>query len=216
MEKRLSMFFACLFLSIGMALAQTKVTGTVVSSEDNEPVIGASVKVVGTKTGVATDIDGKFSLVVNSKNAELEFSSIGMVTKRLKASANMMVVLDPDSHVLEQVVVTGYGQAKKVGAVVGAIGTVGSDKLGKIVTPNFTDALAGLFLVQPVTLRPQLQSVCVVLTSCRPATSPSSFWMVHLSALHSSAPSTLRILPISPCSRMLPLLLSMVRVLPTV
>ena len=95
MEKRLSMFFACLFLSIGMALAQTKVTGTVVSSEDNEPVIGASVKVVGTKTGVATDIDGKFSLVVNSKNAELEFSSIGMVTKRLKASANMMVVLDP-------------------------------------------------------------------------------------------------------------------------
>ena len=44
MEKRLSMFFACLFLSIGMALAQTKVTGTVVSSEDNEPVIGASVK----------------------------------------------------------------------------------------------------------------------------------------------------------------------------
>lgn len=143
MEKRLSMFFACLFLSIGMALAQTKVTGTVVSSEDNEPVIGASVKVVGTKTGVATDIDGKFSLVVNSKNAELEFSSIGMVTKRVKASANMMVVLDPDSHVLDQVVVTGYGQAKKVGAVVGAIGTVGSEKLGKIVTPNFTDALAG-------------------------------------------------------------------------
>lgn len=39
MEKRLSMFFACLFLSIGMALAQTKVTGTVVSSEDNEPVL---------------------------------------------------------------------------------------------------------------------------------------------------------------------------------
>ncbi len=143
MEKRLTMFFACLFLSIGMALAQTKVTGTVVSSEDNEPVIGASVKVVGTKVGVATDIDGKFSLVVSKANAELEISSIGMVTKRVKASANMQVVLDPDNQTLSQVVVTGYGAAKKVGAVVGAIGTVGSEKLGKIVTPNFTDALAG-------------------------------------------------------------------------
>ncbi len=143
MEKRLTMFFACLFLSIGMALAQTKVTGTVVSSEDNEPVIGASVKVVGTKVGVATDIDGKFSLVVSKANTELEISSIGMVTKRVKASANMQIVLDPDNQTLSQVVVTGYGAAKKVGAVVGAIGTVGSDKLGKIVTPNFTDALAG-------------------------------------------------------------------------
>lgn len=143
MEKRLTMFFACLFLSIGMALAQTKVTGTVVSSEDNEPVIGASVRVVGTKTGVATDIDGKFSLVVTNKNAELEFSAIGMATKRVKASANMEVVLDPDSRTLDQVVVTGYGQAKKAGSVVGAIGVVGSDKLGKVVTPNFTDALAG-------------------------------------------------------------------------
>lgn len=143
MEKRLTMFFACLFLSIGMALAQTKVTGTVVSSEDNEPVIGASVKVVGTKVGVATDIDGKFSLVVSKANAELEISSIGMVTKRVKASANMQVVLDPDNQTLSQVVVTGYGAAKKVGAVVGAIGTVGSEKLGKITTPNFTDALAG-------------------------------------------------------------------------
>lgn len=143
MEKRLTMFFACLFLSIGMALAQTKVTGTVVSSEDNEPVIGASVKVVGTKVGVATDIDGKFSLVINKANAELEISSIGMVTKRVKASANMQVVLDPDNQTLSQVVVTGYGAAKKVGAVVGAIGTVGSEKLGKITTPNFTDALAG-------------------------------------------------------------------------
>ena len=143
MEKRLTMFFACLFLSIGMALAQTKVTGTVVSSEDDEPVIGASVKVVGAKTGVATDIDGKFSLVVTNKNAELEFSAIGMTTKRVKASANMAVVLDPDSRTLDQVVVTGYGAAKKVGSVVGAIGTVGSDKLAKVTTPTFVDALAG-------------------------------------------------------------------------
>ena len=49
MEKRLTMIFATLFLCIGMALAQTKVSGTVTSAEDGEPVVGASVKVVGTK-----------------------------------------------------------------------------------------------------------------------------------------------------------------------
>ena len=51
MEKRLMMFLAGLFLSIGMAVAQTQVSGTVVSGDDGEPVIGASIKVVGTNTG---------------------------------------------------------------------------------------------------------------------------------------------------------------------
>ncbi len=50
MEKRLMMFLAGLFLSIGMAVAQTQVSGTVVSGDDGEPVIGASIKVVGTNT----------------------------------------------------------------------------------------------------------------------------------------------------------------------
>ena len=54
MEKRLTMIFAALFLCIGMALAQTKVSGTVTSAEDGEPVVGASVKVVGTNTGTVT------------------------------------------------------------------------------------------------------------------------------------------------------------------
>ena len=49
MEKRLTMFIAALFLMIGTALAQTKVNGTVISQDDNEPVIGASVLVVGTQ-----------------------------------------------------------------------------------------------------------------------------------------------------------------------
>ena len=64
MEKRLFMFLAGLFLSIGMAVAQTQVTGTVVSGEDGEPIVGASVKVSGTKTGTITDVDGKFTLNV--------------------------------------------------------------------------------------------------------------------------------------------------------
>ena len=138
------MFFACLFLSIGMAMAQTQVSGIVTSSEDGEPVIGATVKVVGSQTaGTVTDIEGRFSLSVSKPGVELEFSSIGMVSKRVKASENMTVVLQVDSHTLEQVVITGYGSAKKLGSVVGSIASVDKKKLESIVTPNFTDALAG-------------------------------------------------------------------------
>lgn len=138
------MFFACLFLSIGMAMAQTHVSGIVTSSEDGEPVIGATVKVVGSQTaGTVTDIEGRFSLSVSKPGVELEFSSIGLVSKRVKASENMTVVLQVDSHTLEQVVITGYGSAKKLGSVVGSVASVDKKKLESIVTPNFTDALAG-------------------------------------------------------------------------
>lgn len=127
-----------------MAMAQTHVSGIVTSSEDGEPVIGATVKVVGSQTaGTVTDIEGRFSLSVSKPGVELEFSSIGMVSKRVKASENMTVVLQVDSHTLEQVVITGYGSAKKLGSVVGSIASVDKKKLESIVTPNFTDALAG-------------------------------------------------------------------------
>ena len=59
-------------------MAQTKVSGTVISSEDGEPLIGASVKIVGTNTGTVTDVNGHFTLEVQKANAMLEFSYIGM------------------------------------------------------------------------------------------------------------------------------------------
>ena len=97
------MLFACLFLSLGMALAQQQVSGTITSSEDGLPVIGASVKEVGTKNGTATDIEGNFTLTVSS-NAKLEISSIGMLTKVVKASRSMKIVLDPDNKTMDEVV----------------------------------------------------------------------------------------------------------------
>lgn len=137
-------FLACLFLSIGLAMAQTRVTGTVTSSEDGEPIMGATVKVVGNNAvGTITDIDGNFSLELKNANAELEFSYIGMTTKKVKASAKMAVILDADSHMLENVIITGYGSAKKLGSVVGAVSTVSGEKMKTVATPNFTDALAG-------------------------------------------------------------------------
>ena len=93
MEKRLMMFIAGLFLSMGVALAQTQVNGTVTSADDGEPVIGASIRVEGTKTGTVTDVDGKFSISVPA-NSHLEVSYIGMVSKRVKASQNMRIILD--------------------------------------------------------------------------------------------------------------------------
>ena len=64
MKRRLTMFMACLFLSLGMALAQTKVTGTVVSQEDGQPIIGATIVVEGAKSGTVSNADGRFTLAV--------------------------------------------------------------------------------------------------------------------------------------------------------
>ena len=64
MKQRLTMLLASLFLMVGVALAQTKVNGTVVTQLDNEPVIGASIMVVGTNEGTVTDANGRFELVM--------------------------------------------------------------------------------------------------------------------------------------------------------
>ena len=95
------MFLACLFLSLGMAMAQTHVTGVVISAEDNQPVIGAFVKVLGTSDGTQTDVDGKFELNVPA-GAMLEFSYVGMNPKKVKATANMHVVLESDSKTMQE------------------------------------------------------------------------------------------------------------------
>ena len=82
MEKRLIVFLTALMLSIGVAFAQNRVTGTVVSQEDGEPVIGATVKVVGSSVGVITNVNGGFTIDVPA-GKKLEFSYIGCETKRL-------------------------------------------------------------------------------------------------------------------------------------
>ena len=71
--KKLTYLLLCLVLGIGLATAQTrKVTGTVISAEDSEPIIGASVIVKGTTTGTVTDFDGAFSLDVPSSAKTLD------------------------------------------------------------------------------------------------------------------------------------------------
>ena len=105
MKKRLTMFLACMFLCLGAALAQNKITGTVVSAEDNEPVIGASVLVQGQRAGTVTDVNGQFTIAVPS-NKKIVISFIGMETQTVIPKNGMRVVLR-NSAELEEVVVTG-------------------------------------------------------------------------------------------------------------
>lgn len=112
MEKKLTMILACLFLSIGMAFAQTKVTGTVLSQDDGQPVIGASVLVQGTKTGTTTNIDGQFTLNV-PKGKKIQVSYIGMVTQTVTPKPNMKITLQADANTLSDVVVTGMVKMDK-------------------------------------------------------------------------------------------------------
>ena len=104
---------ACLFLMMGTALAQTKVSGTVVSADDGEPVIGASVMIKGTKTGAITDVDGKFSLTSPQSNPQIVVTYVGMVSQTLRGGQNMRIVMESDATTIDEVVVTGMQKVDK-------------------------------------------------------------------------------------------------------
>jgi iron complex outermembrane receptor protein len=99
-----------LFLSVG-AFAQIDVKGHVKDAQ-GEPIIGATVRVAGTQTATVTDFDGKFTLKAN-QGADLTISYIGYQTKTVKAARDLVITLQDDQTVLENVVVIGYGVAKK-------------------------------------------------------------------------------------------------------
>ena len=105
------MLLVGLFLVIGAALAQNKVTGTVF--EDNgEPCIGATVLIQGTKQGTKTDMNGRFTVNVPS-GKKLVISYIGMVTQTVTAKDGMKVTLKSDAHTVQEVVVTGIQKMDK-------------------------------------------------------------------------------------------------------
>ena len=144
MEKRLFMFLAGLFLSIGMAVAQTQVTGTVVSGEDGEPIVGASVKVSGTKTGTITDVDGKFALNV-PEGTKLVVTYLGMLPKTVYASVSgaMKIKLDPDNKVLDEVVVTAMGITREKKALGYASQVLDAKDLNTSGTSSLASAMQG-------------------------------------------------------------------------
>ena len=142
MKKRLTMFLAMFLLVVGAAFSQTKVNGTVVSQEDGEPVVGASVLVVGTQTGTVTNAEGKFSLTVPAGKSTLRITYVGMEPIEVSARANMRIVLTSDSKALDEVIVVAFGQQKK-SSFTGSASMLGSAELNKHVTTNVANALAG-------------------------------------------------------------------------
>ena len=143
MKERLTMLMVSLFLFMGTALAQTKVSGTVLSQEDGQPIIGAAVKVVGTNTGMLTDVNGRFNVTLPAGKDQLEITYLGFEGKTVKAKNGMRVFLKTDAQMLENVVVTGYGSAKKLGTIAGSVETVSADKFEHRPIANIGDALQG-------------------------------------------------------------------------
>ncbi len=142
--KKLSMLFAGLLLSVGAALAQTKVTGTVVSFEDNEPIIGATIQVVGQAgIGTITDYDGNFSLDVPEGVKTLRITYVGMEPLEVAVSSKTLKIqLRSDEHTLDEVVVVAYGTQKKT-SLTGSIQEVKSDAIEMRPTSSVASALEG-------------------------------------------------------------------------
>ena len=156
MVKKICTFFLLMFLALPSVVRaelgvdetlQKKVrtiTGTVISLEDNYPVIGASVMLKGSSIGVITDVDGKFSINVDVKKGILEISYLGLKTANVAFDTNTKnvdVKLEPDSETLEEVVVVGAGTQKKV-SVTGAITSVKGSSL-QVPSSSLSNAFAG-------------------------------------------------------------------------
>ena len=142
LKQSLGMVILFLMISVQGAWAQWTVKGTV-NDEAGEPVIGASVKVVGTNTGSVTDINGKFS-VNATQNGQLVISYVGYETQRVKIEGRQTIniVMKDDAQTLSDVVVIGYGTAKR-SDISGSVASVNTDQMMKKTPINLADGLKG-------------------------------------------------------------------------
>jgi len=162
MEKRRIMtLLAVLFLFVGGAFAQTRVNGTVVSQEDGQPVIGASVLVVGTNVGTVTNADGKFSLTLPAGKNQIRVTYVGMETQAVTAHDGMVVRLGLDATSIDEVLVVAYGTSKK-SSFTGSAENIGSEKLELRPITNVAKGIEG-----------QVSGVQVTSASGQPGSSPS-------------------------------------------
>ena len=137
------LFLALLIVGSTVAMAQGRVTGTVVDAA-GEPVIGASVMVKGTSTGSVTDFDGKFSIQNVPSGASLVISYVGYATQTVSTAgkSSINVTLQEDKQLLDEVVVVGYGVQKK-SDVTGALTRVGEEQINSRPVSNALEALQG-------------------------------------------------------------------------
>ena len=135
-----------LFCGTTLLYAQErKVSGTVTDKVTGETLIGVNILVKGTKTGIVTNIDGKYSLSVNSPNAVLVFSYIGMKTEEVPVNGKAVIdiSLTADSKTIEEVMVIGYTSVRKK-EVTGAVTQVKAKDISNLITSDLGNALQGM------------------------------------------------------------------------
>lgn len=143
--KKLTLFLIAILTCLGLYAQDVSVSGTVVSQQDGEPLIGATVLVKGTNVATATDIDGNFTIRANT-GATLLVSYIGYTPQEVKVKGpqkNLQIQLIEDSQILDDVVVIGYGTQKK-SVVTAAISSVGEETLEQTKPTNIQNALKGV------------------------------------------------------------------------
>jgi len=143
MRKLLSLI-VCLLMGVTMMMAQTKVvTGQVISQEDGEPIIGATVVVPGTTIGTVTDVDGNFSIKVNESVQTLTVSFVGLQSMTVPVTGKKLLVqLSADNEMLDEVMVVAFGTSTKK-AFTGSASVLKSENLTKQQTSNVSSSLAG-------------------------------------------------------------------------
>lgn len=120
-----------------------KVTGIVLSEEDNSPVIGANVVIKGTSSGTITDTDGKFTLTnVPASAKTLQISYIGMKTQEVAIRPTLKIILQPNTQMIDEVMVVAYGTSKK-STFTGSASLVKAEKLEERPVTGVTNALVG-------------------------------------------------------------------------
>ncbi|MEQ1744846.1 MAG: TonB-dependent receptor [Saprospiraceae bacterium] len=141
---RILLGLALLLMSAGIALGQNRTVSGMVSSTEGDPLIGATVAVLGTSTGTRTDIEGKFRVDVPAGATLLRFSYTGFLAQEVAiTSADAYnIVLEPSAAYLDEVVVVGYGTQLKRD-VTGSISQVKGETLANLASPGFDAQLAG-------------------------------------------------------------------------
>lgn len=143
MKKSLTILLSMLFLCVGMAWAQTSITGTVVTQEEGDPIVGATIRVVGTQQGTVTDANGRFTLSVPSSNAELQVSYLGYATQTVRARNGMTIALVSDDNLLDEVVVTALGIKRSAKAIGYSATQVLGEEIAQARTNDVMSSLAG-------------------------------------------------------------------------
>lgn len=138
-------FLLCMSFVQGLSAQTTiTVTGQVTSSDNQSSLQGVNITLKGSSTGVTTDAKGKYSITVPQRNAVLIFSYIGFVQQQVSVNGRTVVnvALSPSDSKLNEVVVIGYGTARKKD-LTGAVGSVKMEDLQKAPVKSFEEALAG-------------------------------------------------------------------------